>query len=356
MASKIFLQVCVASSLLLLLPAPSQPAPSPQFSLFPPRWRRIGLFSESNPLTRMRLGLEGLRSNVGRSMKNLLNTGSVLGQRMLGMAAGLVNRGPPPLSYGYATARPPVAPPAYETVVYDGGDQHQTPDCNCNFGADDEVNQFEPVETNHLESYGAPAAPVQDNYGSPLAPAEESYGSPIAPPDEEFRGPGEPSLTELLVNDVAPPLDPIPLHTLDNGSPPQTLQHLIATPLAPLTIDLGSPAIHLPTPPRPTIVQPAPTIDLATPTISLPDTTIVEPVPTTSNIDHALVLGAASVVQGASASVPDQEHPEKYFSDDVNHVNQKLEHTLYYLDLESFRGHSEESKKVRNHLKPAFLY
>ena len=36
----------------------------------------------------MRLGLEGLRSNVGRSMKSLLDTGSVLGQRMLGMAAG----------------------------------------------------------------------------------------------------------------------------------------------------------------------------------------------------------------------------------------------------------------------------
>jgi len=63
------------------------------------------------------------------------------------------------------------------------------------------------------------------------------------------------------------------------------------------------------------------------------------------------VLGAASVVQAPSATVPDQEHPEKYMNFDTAWLDTVVHHNLWYKDTKAFKHHKHgEKKKVIPHL------
>ena len=61
-----------------------------------------------------------------------------------------------------------------------------------------------------------------------------------------------------------------------------------------------------------------------------------------ANIDiHKVeVLGAASVVQKASATVPDQKHPEKYMNFDSDTLEEVVNNNLWYKDTAVIKLHA----------------
>ena len=72
-----------------------------------------------------------------------------------------------------------------------------------------------------------------------------------------------------------------------------------------------------------------------------------------ANIDiHKVeVLGAASVVQKASATVPDQKHPEKYMNFDSDTLEEVVNNNLWYKDTAVIKLHAMGRRgKVRGHL------
>ena len=52
------------------------------------------------------------------------------------------------------------------------------------------------------------------------------------------------------------------------------------------------------------------------------------------DIDKVEVLGAASAVHKASATVPDQEHPEKYLNLDSDTIEEVVNNNLWYEDTQ----------------------
>ena len=55
--------------------------------------------------------------------------------------------------------------------------------------------------------------------------------------------------------------------------------------------------------------------------------------------------------QAPSATVPDQEHPEKYMNFDTAWLDTVVHHNLWYKDTKAFKHHKHgEKKKVIPHL------
>jgi len=278
--------------------------------------RRVGFFSD-NPLISVKRSFQDIQTNVERSMQTLLAAGSEFGQRMLGM----ITRSPrlllPPSSSSSAAA--PAAAP------------HQPPAAavshHVTHGSDSvSPSQFQPYNevSNDIESYGAPAAdvvsypdppaPAGDSYGAPTAPVQDTYGSPQAPVAPSYSAPSAsyetPSTAAPSSSDTAPvdgPIVDLTDEVFDN------------------TID-GEPIIA-----QEPVIHPG----------------------GSQSVDYNKVshVGVHSVVQAASAQVPDQSHPEKYLNHNHDWVVNVVEHNLWRKETKKFKHHHEGEKlRVIPHL------
>jgi hypothetical protein len=69
------------------------------------------------------------------------------------------------------------------------------------------------------------------------------------------------------------------------------------------------------------------------------------------DIHKVEILGAASVVQAASAQVPDQSHPEKYLNFNSELLQNVVDHNLWYKQTKKLKHHKHGEKlKVIPHL------
>jgi len=324
-------------------------------------------------------------------MQSLLAAGSAIGQRMLGMitrAPRLLNtqqirfpQNPQPLPNH--PSHPAPKPPA-PVVFHQAQQQHNHgevfpnfDDCDCQFGAENETPKFQPYvpadnvvnipiyqpvesdsysfnkvtydlpQTSAIESYGSPAAPVEESYGSPQAPPEQSYASPIST-DVDTYGPPQ-----------APIIQPVQIISDSGYSPPaQPSEDSYGTPLAPLIQqDLSSPssapladdglsaADHT----SEVFDNSLDTIDHST---DLSDEPVIHPGGSQDiDIHKVEILGAASVVQAASAQVPDQSHPEKYLNFNSEWLQKVVDHNLWYKQTKKLKHHKHGEKlKVIPHL------
>ena len=192
-----------------------------------------------------------------------------------------------------------------------------------------------PQPQNILETYGSPAAPPAETYGSPEAPPQETYASPIST-DVDTYGPPQ-----------APIIQPISEPSQDS----------YGTPLAPLIqqeaasfVDDGLSTVDDPT--SEVVDNSLHSIDHST---DLSDEPVIHPGGSQDiDIHKVEILGAASVVQAASAQVPDQQHPEKYLNYDSDLLQNVVDHNLWYKQTKKLKHHKHGEKlKVIPHLAHA---
>merc|ERR1719420_1699410 len=196
-------------------------------------------------------------------------------------------------------------------------------------------SQFQPYNevSNDIESYGAPAADVV-SYPAP-APAAESYGAPAAevvsyPAPDTYGSPQAP---------VAPSY--VPAAPAASYETPTT-----AAPSYSDTAPVDGPIVDL-------------TDDVFDNTIDgepiIPEEPVIHPGGSQS-VDYNKVshVGVHSVVQAASAQVPDQSHPEKYLNHNHDWVVNVVEHNLWRKETKKFKHHHHGEKlRVIPHLHQA---
>jgi len=289
-------------------------------------------------------------------MQSLLAAGSAIGQRMLGM----ITRAPRLLSSGGGNQlrlphlhspipQPPQQPPPAPAVFQQNHGEAfpNFDDCDCQFGAENEAPKFQPYvplqnnndnihESDHSGiinevSYEAPAQNIE-SYGSPAAPVQESYGSPLASPvttEVDTYGPPQAPVispsSDTYGTPLAPLVDNSPHHAEDNG--------LAAT--VDLTSEVDDNSLngfdHSHDLSAEPVIHPGGSQDI--------------------DIHKVEILGAASVVQEASAKVPDQAHPEKYLNFDSDLLENVVAHNLWYKQTKKLKHHKPGEKlKVIPHL------
>jgi len=167
-----------------------------------------------------------------------------------------------------------------------------------------EAEAFAPYHAPTPDSYGAPAA-------GPLTAPADSYGSPLGP-----------ALDQAVYQQEDNSIEP------DHQPHAETIQQADVD-LAPghhAEPDQAGNLVHEP------VIHPGGSIQV-------PDYHKVE------------VLGAQSVVQAASAEVPDQHHPEKYLNSDSELLKGVVDHNLWYKETKKFKHHKHGQKhKVIPHL------
>jgi len=142
--------------------------------------------------------------------------------------------------------------------------------------------------------------------------------------------------------------------------------HFGAEDLQPYTSDLesyGAPAAPLVTLPQSDSATPDPAVDLTELTEGVYDNTIdgepiIEAEPVihpggSQSVDYQKVqtIGVESVVQAASAGVPDQSHPEKYLNHNHDLLLSVVEHNLWRKETKKLKHHHHGEKlKVIPHL------
>jgi len=323
-------------------------------------------------------------------MQSLLAAGSAIGQRMLGMitrAPRLLNtqqirfsQNPQPLpGHPSHPAPQPPAPVVFHQVQQQHNHGEVFPnfdDCDCQFGAENEapkfkpyipetevVNVYHPVEsdshsfnevtfdlpqTQAIETYGSPAAPIVESYGSPQAPPQESYASPISTDVDTYGPPQAPIIQPVQIISDSGQNPPAPPSEDSYGTPlaPLIQQETILPSSAPLLDDGLSAVDHT----SEVFDNSLNTIDHST---DLSDEPVIHPGGSQDiDIHKVEVLGAASVVQSASATVPDQSHPEKYLNYDSDLLHDVVEHNLWYKQTKKLKHHKHGEKlKVIPHLK-----
>jgi len=363
----------------LKLPFPSYNNNRPQQSR-----RRAGFFTD-NPLISVKRSFQDIQSNVERSMQSLLAAGSAIGQRML----GIITRAPRLLSaqqirYPQNPQPQPSHPshvlpqPPAPVVFHQAQQQHNHgevfpnfDDCDCQFGAENEAPKFKPYipekEVNNINlpvdsdsqsfnevSYDLPQTQAIETYGSPAAPVVESYGSPVAPPQESYASPqstdidtyGTPQAAiikpaEIISGSVTQSED-----TYGTPLAPLIQEETILPTSAPLFDDGLSSVDHT----SEVFDNSLNVIDHST---DLSDEPVIHPGGSQDiDIHKVEILGAASVVQAASANVPDQHHPEKYLNYNSDLLKDVVEHNLWYKQTKKFKHHKHGAKlKVIPHLK-----
>jgi len=339
--------------------------------------RRVGFFAD-NPLTSVKRSFQDIQSNVERSMQSLLAAGSAIGQRMLGM----ITRAPrllstPQVRHPQQPQQPQhPAPLVFHQVQHNHGEGFPNfDDCDCQFGAEHETPKFqpyvpannvvnipvyEPVESDSNSfnglTYDLPQPHPIETYGSPAAPVAESYGSPSAPPQESY--------SSQDVDSYGPPQAPviIPILTSDSGytdtgnaASAESSEDSYGTPLAPL-IQQDQSAAPLVDDGLSVVSQTSEVLDNSLHSIDhstdLSDEPVIHPGGSQDiDIHKVEILGAASVVQAASAKVPDQEHPEKYLNFDSDWLKNVVDHNLWYKQTKKLKHHKHGEKlKVIPHL------
>jgi len=301
--------------------------------------RRVAFFTD-NPLITVKRSFQDIQTNVERSMQSLLAAGSAIGHRMLGM----ITRSPRLLL-------PPAGAPATAAAAAGHHSSHgeNFPDftnCDCHFGSDSvSPAQFQPyndiappvadVSSNDIESYGAPAADVV-SYPAPAPPADiESYGAPAAPVLENYGSPTAP---------VAPSYSP-PSPAAPSYIPPAPAPSYEAPPSTTLPSYSDGPIVDL-------------TSDISENTIDGEPIIAQEPVihpGGSQSVDYNKVshIGVHTVVQAASAQVPDQSHPEKYLNHNHDHLVDVVGHNLWRKETTKFKHHHHGEKlRVIPHLQP----
>jgi len=354
---KISLVLFPLLSLYLTLPTPTRARPSlvlpdlTDLSLPYLQPRRRASFFSDNTLTSVKRSFQDIQNNVGRSVSSLLEAGSAIGQRVLGIITRpprLIGVHPPP--HPQNPHLPPVevhsSPGHIALPHHHGGDQTppgQYPDfedCDCQFGYENEVPKFEPyiqdisteVISNNvvfpesyiyespedLETYGSPLSPVQSSRppttavieDAPVAPAEDSYGVPVAPVYI-------PTTAPVIVHEVHEIPHPVVTAEHPKGGHNPHVADILAH-----ENDVG----------KEVVIHPGGSTDI--------------------DVHKVEVLGAASVVQTASAKVPDQNHPEKYQNFDSDLLQDLVEINLWYKDTKKFKHHKHgEKNKVIPHLQ-----
>jgi len=124
----------------------------------------------------------------------------------------------------------------------------------------------------------------------------------------------------------------------------------------------GAPAAPLLSKPTPDSHVPGPSVDLAEEVYdnTIDGEPIIEAEPVihpggSQDVDYQKVqtIGVASVVQAASAKVPDQDHPEKYLNHDHSLLVSVVQHNLWRKQTKEFKHHPEkhgQKLKVIPHL------
>jgi len=288
--------------------------------------RRVGFFTD-NPLVSVKRSFQDIQSNMERSMQTLIAAGSAIGHRMLGMMTRaprlLIPAASSPVDAQAQTHHPAVA-----------GSDSVSP------AQFQPYNDITPVVNNDIESYGAPAADVV-SYPAPAPPAppvgSESYGAPAAPVLESYGSP------------VAPVAEVVP----------------IAPSYAPLA-PAPAPAYQPDSSPIVTIISDGPTVDLTNDVFdnTIDGEPIIEQEPVihpggSQSVDYNKVshIGVHTVVQAASAQVPDQSHPEKYLNHDHDHLLDVVHHNLWRKEITKFKHyHHGEKMRVIPHLAPTNAY
>lgn len=311
-------------------------------------------------------------------MQSLLAAGSAIGQRMLGM----ITRAPrllstPQVRHPQQPQQPQhPAPLVFHQVQHNHGEGFPNfDDCDCQFGAEHETPKFqpyvpannvvnipvyEPVESDSNSfnglTYDLPQPHPIETYGSPAAPVAESYGSPSAPPQESY--------SSQDVDSYGPPQAPviIPILTSDSGytdtgnaASAESSEDSYGTPLAPL-IQQDQSAAPLVDDGLSVVSQTSEVLDNSLHSIDhstdLSDEPVIHPGGSQDiDIHKVEILGAASVVQAASAKVPDQEHPEKYLNFDSDWLKNVVDHNLWYKQTKKLKHHKHGEKlKVIPHL------
>ena len=198
-----------------------------------------------------------------------------------------------------------------------------------------------------VETYGPLTASIAESYGSPQAPPQESYASPIST-DVDTYGPPQ-----------APIIQPVQIISESVFSPPaQPSDDTYGTPLAPaLNQDLTlSPSASIVDNGLSASNHPSEVFDNSLDTIDhstdLSDEPVIHPGGSQDiDIHKVEILGAASVVQQASAKVPDQLHPEKYLNFDSDLLKTVVDHNLWYKQTKKLKHHKHGEKlKVIPHL------
>jgi hypothetical protein len=321
--------------------------------------QRVGLFAD-NTLNEVRRSFKDIQNNVERSMSSLLEVGSAIGQRMLGIitrAPRLIGGPPPP-----DQARPPHLAPVPEQQQHTHYPNFD--DCDCHFGKEEEIPEFQPLkpeappETHHHpvrfpqeDTY----QPLQDleSYGSPVAPAQSVYIPPEQVKDEVTSPPVEDVYVAPPAEDiyVAPPAEDVYVAPLEEDSY-----------VAPVYISTSPPVIihevheiHEPikSPHHPKGGHNPHVQDILAHENDIKHEAVIHPGGSKDIDVHKVeVLGAESVVQSASASVPDQAHPEKYSNFDSDLLQDIVEVNLWYKDTKKFKHHKHGHKnKVIPHLQ-----
>jgi len=292
--------------------------------------RRVGFFTD-NPLVSVKRSFQDIQSNMERSMQTLIAAGSAIGHKMLGM----MTRAPRLLIPAASSSVDSPAPAGQHHHPAAAGSDSVSP---AQFQPYNDIVQVVNNEINNdIESYGAPTADVVsypapapapqpipvapadiESYGAPAAPVLESYGSPVAPVGPSY------------------------------------------TPLAPAP----APAYQPESSPFVTIISDGPTVDLTNDvfdnTIEIDGEPIIEQEPVihpggSQSVDYNKVshIGVHTVVQAASAQVPDQSHPEKYLNHNHDHLVDVVEHNLWRKEIKKFKHfHHGEKPRVIPHLAP----
>jgi len=349
---KVFLLAPLLLCCFLPTPVQTKPSISLPFKLHypahninnpPPSRRREGFFAES-PLTQVQRSFQDIQSNVALSMQSLLAAGSAIGQRMLGMMTRdprLINtqqirypQYPPPQPPSHPSYQAYQPPP--QIVLHQVEQQHY-------HDVEYEAPKFKPyipipVESNsHIFNeinYDLPQAPYTETYGSPAAPIVESYGSP-----ETQQAPVIQTVEIISDTVYSPPATPSEYSYETPLTPSIQQQHSVqSSGLS--TEDHTSEVFN----------NSVNTLDHSN---DLSDEPVIHPGGSQDiDIHKVEVLGAASVVQAASATVPDQSHPEKYLNYDSNLLEDVVQHNLWYKQTKQLKHHKHGHKlKVIPHLK-----
>jgi hypothetical protein len=300
--------------------------------IFPTR-RRESSISE-NPFQSVTKSIQDIQTNVGRSFSSLLAVGSALGQKVF----SIIPRAPRFLGgLPDQFKTPPQTANQIPGNIYNSNvkehqhhneQSHSTlqypnfDDCDCHFGPDTNIPSFQPY--------------------SPEIITESPKNEPLA-----------------VVETIETQTTSYTIHGKDSSPPPEDLYGI---PLAPVYIPTAAPVVvhEVHEIPHPLITPEHPKggHNPHVPNIldhenDVETEIVIHPGGSTDIDVHKVeVLGAASVVQAASASVPDQTHPEKYLNSDSDLLQDLVEVNLWYKDTKKMKHHKHgEKSKVIPHLQ-----